>query len=222
VLAPPRPPSPPDELDLLIREARARQRKRWLLAGAVTAAVVGVLLGASAILSGQPGGSVAGDRPHGVAATRQCAATQLRLGRPRFDGAYTAHVIENLTLTNVSGRSCALRGWPAFEVSLPGGRLVSAHVGHVRNATSSRVVPNHPVTLRAGGSASFHAVENDGTGLEDICPVPLPSARVLVIPPGSSAPAHGSVPMPYCHTPRRLGVFVSPLVAGRLDKYIFQ
>jgi Protein of unknown function (DUF4232) len=177
------------------------------------------MLAAAVVFSaGRPG---AGDhgRLEGIAPTPRCTSEQLHLGRPEFDGAYTAHSVENLTFTNVSARRCAVHGWPALEVVLPDGRRVAARVGHVRNATSSRVVPARTVLLRAGGAASFHAIENDGTGLDEICPIPLPSARVLVIPPGSSAPAHRSVAMLYCHAPRRLLVFLSPVVAGRLNRY---
>ncbi len=145
---------------------------------------------------------------------------QLSLGRPIFDGAYTAHEVENLTFTNVSARSCSLRGRPRFEVVLPDGQPVVAHVGHARNATWSRVVPTRAVVLRPHGAASFHVIEDDGTGLQDICPVPLPSEKVLVTPPGSITPVGRSLELPYCNAPRRLLVYLSPLVAGRLDRYI--
>jgi Domain of unknown function (DUF4232) len=221
VLSPPEPRE--DERELLIREARARQRRRWFLALGLAAACAGAALAAFAISpAGRSGAREDHDGPSRVAAAPRCRTGQLRLGRPRFDGAYTAHVVDNLTFTNVSPRSCALRGWPALEVVSPDGRRVRARVGHVRNATSSRVVGVRAIVLRPGGAASFHAIEDDGTGLEDICPRPLPSARAVVIPPGSDVPAHRSVAMPYCHEPRRLLVLLSPVVAGRLDRYIFR
>jgi len=49
VVAPPVPPRP-DELEALIREARARQRRRWMLAAAVVALLAGVGLGTEAIV----------------------------------------------------------------------------------------------------------------------------------------------------------------------------
>lgn len=222
VVAPPEPPRP-DALEALIREARARQRKRRVLGMALSVAVAGAGLAVFAVHGrGVPNVSEKSDGSNGAATVSHCAPGRLRLGAPLFDGAYTAHVVENLTFTNVSSRSCLLRGWPAIEVVLPGGRLVAAHVGRVRNATSSRVVPARPVLLRPGGAASFHLIEDDGTGLDHICPIPLPSAAALVIPPGSSAPARRSLAMPYCHTPRRLAVYLSPVVAGRLNRYIFR
>ena len=161
-------------------------------------------------------------RPNGIAAVPRCTPGQLGLRRPIFDSAYTAHEVENLTFTNVSARSCSLRGWPTFEVVLPDGHPVVARVGRFRNATSSRVVPTRAVVLRPRGAASLHALENDGTGLEEMCPVPLPSEKVLVTPPGSSTPVRRSVEMPYCQVPRRLLVYLSPVVGGRLGRYTFR
>jgi hypothetical protein len=50
-LAPPRPPSA-DELEALIREVRARQRKRWLGTAAVIALLAGAVLGLNSIVTG--------------------------------------------------------------------------------------------------------------------------------------------------------------------------
>jgi hypothetical protein len=50
-LAPPRPPSS-DELEALIREARARQRKRWVGAAAIVAVLAGASLGIHSIATG--------------------------------------------------------------------------------------------------------------------------------------------------------------------------
>lgn len=224
VVSPPEQPRP-DELELLIPEARARQRRRRLGAAALLALAAGTALAVYAIV---PAGHRAARTDHGapaaLASPPRCLPAQLRAGKPSFDGAYTAHVVENLALTNVSAGSCALRGRPAFEVVLPGGRRVVARVGHVRNTRprGDLRVPPRDLVLRPGGAASFHVIADDGTGLDGICPLPLPTARVLVVPPGASSPARGAVKMPYCHDPRRLLVMLSPLVSGRFDPYSFQ
>lgn len=222
MLAPPRPPAH-DELEALIREARARQQRRWLLAAAVTAVVAGAVLAGHAVFQGKrSGGREDHSAPRGIAAGRRCSAEQVRLGQPRFDGAGTGHVMENMSFTNLSSRSCTLRGWPSLVVVMPDGYRVPARVGRIRNATSSRALPERTVLLRPGEAASFHAYEDDGTGLAEICPFPLPSARVLVVPPGSSTPASGAVRIPYCRDRRKLLVWLSPLVSGRLDRYTFR
>jgi photosystem II stability/assembly factor-like uncharacterized protein len=53
VLAPPRPPARPDELEALIPEARARQRRRRIVQAAGVAVALGVALAASAALVGR-------------------------------------------------------------------------------------------------------------------------------------------------------------------------
>jgi len=216
-------PPPQDESELLIREARARQRKRWLTAFALTAVVAGALLAVYAILAAGPLGTREGqDLSNGFAGAPRCTAGELRLDRPRFDGAGTGHVMESMSFTNIAARTCTLKGWPVFDVVLPDGQLVRARVGHIRNATSRRALPVRAVLLSPGGAASFHAYEDDGTGLEEACGFPLHSERVFVIPPGSSRPARAAVSVPYCHNPRRLLAWLSPVVAGRFDSYLFR
>jgi Protein of unknown function (DUF4232) len=220
MLAPPRPPAH-EESEALIREARARQRKRWLAAAALLALAAGTAMAVSAVLpASHRRPTNAANGPLAAASARPCRAGQLRLGKPSFDGAYTAHVVDNLTFTNASSRRCSLRGWPTIEAVLPGDRTVPARAGRVRNATSSAAVPTRTIVLAPGAAASFHAIENDGTGLDNICPMPLPAVQALVVPPGSRVPVRRAVSIPYCHNPRRPLVYLSPVVAGRLDRYI--
>jgi hypothetical protein len=225
VVAPPPilPSGDQDDVEALIREARARQRRRRLTALALTALVAGAVLAAYAVLAAEPPGTrERRGLPNGVTAAPRCTAGQLRLDQPRGDGAGTGHVMESVSFTNTSSQSCTLRGWPVFDVVLQGGHLVRAWVGHIRNATSSHALPVRAVLLGPGGAASFHAYEDDGTGLEERCGLGLPSARVLAIPPGSSTPARGAVAVPYCHNPRRLLAWLSPVVAGSFDSYLFR
>ena len=217
-------PPPQDEPELLIREARARQRKRWIAGAGFLAIAAGLALAVSALVPARQGGAQTGGSAPPVGVAPRCTPGQLRVGKPRFDGAYTAHVVGNMTFRNTSARSCSLKGWPSFDVVLPGGRRAAARVGHLRNTRPHHDVgvPAANVLLRPGGAASFHIVANDGTGLEETCGFPLPTDRVLVVPPGASTPARGSTTMPYCHNPRRLLVLLTPVVAGPLDRYSFE
>lgn len=217
-------PPPKDELELLIREARARQRKRWIGRAGLLALAAGLALAVSALVPAGHGRPQAGGSRRSAADAPRCTGGQLRVGKVRFDRAYTAHAVGNVAFTNVSARACSLNGRPSFEVILPRAGRVVARVGHVRNAPPPHDVGVSPreIVLRPGGAASFHVITNDGTGLDGICPLPVPTVRALVVPPGASTPARGATRMPYCHDPRRLLALLSPVVAGPLDRYSFQ
>ncbi len=217
-------PPPQGDPELLIREARARQRKRSIGAAALLALAAGVALAVSALVPARHGREQAGASGRSAGNAPRCLGGQLRAGKARFDGGYTAHVVGNMTFRNVSARSCSLKGWPSIDVVLPGGRRVAARVGHLRNTRPHHDVgvPAADVMLRPGGAASFHIVANDGTGLEEACGFPLPTVRVVVVPPGARTPARGSTTMPYCHSPRRLLVLLTPVVGGPLDRYSFE
>jgi uncharacterized protein DUF4232 len=224
MLAPPRPPSRAGELEALIREARARQRKRWIGGAALLAFATGAAVAVSVLVPAGDGRVQARRSGPSAASTPRCTGGQLRVGKARFDGVYTAHVVGNMAFRNVSAHSCSLKGRPSFDVVLSGGRRVVARVGYLRNTRPHHDVgvPAADILLRPGGAASFHIVANDGTGLEEACGFPLPMVKVLVIPPGTRTPARGSTTMPYCHNPRRLLVLLTPLVAGPVDRYSFE
>jgi len=204
-------PALPLEADPVIAEAKKRARRRRLLAVA-TCLAAGAVAGTFAFRGSE--------RPKPtVLAAPPCRGGQLQVGKPTFDGAGTGHVTENVALTNISGSRCSLRGRPSFVAVLPGGRRVAVHVGRIRNATTWRVLPAREVVLASGGAAAFHVMTDDGTGLDAICPLPLPTARFFVVPPETLSPVSGTVAMPYCHNPRRPLVWLTPVVAGRLDRY---
>jgi hypothetical protein len=86
LLAPPRPSSPPGELDALIREARARQLRRRLGFAVAAAVLVGAGFSIEAVLSASRHGEQAGGRPAAslVKAGRSCGVQVVRtkiLGR---------------------------------------------------------------------------------------------------------------------------------------------
>lgn len=204
-------PALPLELDPLIAEAKHRARRRRHLLATAGLVAVGSLT-VTYVVRGS-------ERPRpGLLATPACRPAELRAEKPRFGGVYTGHVVESLAFQNLSPATCALAGWPTVTTVLPDGRHVVARVGHVRNVGAA---PRARVTLPAGGAASFHVIADDGTG-DTACPFPLPSVRVLIVPPGAATSAHGATTMPYCHDPRRLLIALSPVVSGRLDRYAFQ
>lgn len=83
VVAPPDPPRP-DELEALIREARARQRKRWVATAAFVAILAGGALAAYSIVSGgSPGASRADFGTAPVKSAKKCG---IRVAGPRILG----------------------------------------------------------------------------------------------------------------------------------------
>ena len=71
VLSPPEPRE--DELELLIREARARQRRRWVGAAALVAVLAGAALGISSLVGGtSPSVSIGGRQRSGAANASRC------------------------------------------------------------------------------------------------------------------------------------------------------
>jgi hypothetical protein len=217
-VAPPKPPAQ-NEPDALIPEARARQWKRRMLASGLVALAAAVALSLYAIASGGSDakhGRTGGSQTVGV--FRRCRSDQLRLAGPLFNGAGTGHSIENFTFTNVSGRSCVLRGWPTVAAVVQG-KAVSETTGHwrIRNGArrTGRLLPVHAVQLPPRGAASFDVV-----ALAPFTADPPPCVRAsgeLVTPPGGHVPlrvvVHGKDE--YCGG----GLLVTPVVPGRIDRY---
>jgi hypothetical protein len=217
MLAPPRPPVP-EELEALIREARARQRRRRLIAATAVAVAAAAGLVTYAVLGfvSQSGKLHRVTDPSAVAPLSRCRSRQLRLGRPQFNGAYTGHAITNYVVTNTSAATCVLRGWPALGVMLHGRRL-ALHTGHGRNLG----LPVGRVVLGPGGAASFNVVTSDFDPGNNMGPWPCTGSSfvLLVTPPGGRAPLRLPVYSHYCGPLHGEAFTVTPLVAGKLDRY---
>jgi len=105
VLAPPKPPS--DELELLIKEARARQVRRRRLLGAASVAIAAALgLGVYALVGGfnrqlNSGTSPSGGVPH-------CRTSQISVSFPMLIGVMSRGRIILFVMTNKSGTPCSL------------------------------------------------------------------------------------------------------------------
>jgi uncharacterized protein DUF4232 len=211
-------PPPHDELALLIREARARQRRRWVVGAAVAAGSAAALVGVYAIVGGH---SSAARQGHGrrrpVAPLPRCRPEQLRVAE-RGDGAYTGHSVIDFSLGNVSTTPCTLRGRPRVQLVMRSGRLRAGGVYRLRNVHRGVTVPPRTVVLRPGGAASFLVVVVNQVGRAG----PMPSRfcawsrAFLITPPGSRSSVRAHYSLSDC------GLAVTPFVAGRLDRYSFQ
>lgn len=175
-------PPPQDELELLIREARARQRARRVGLAALLAGLAALGLGLNAVWSRGHAGSASHGRPALAAAS--CRSTQLRLSGG-FAGAGAGNDWFDFAFRNASGATCAVKGWPTVELRFAGGRVLTVR-SRVRYVTAAgKVVPVRAVALRPGSSASFtlHVLGTHNGGRP--CPQ---TGDVSVVPPGASAP----------------------------------
>jgi Domain of unknown function (DUF4232) len=117
VASPPTRPPQPDELEALIKEARERQLRRRLIGAAGLAVAAAIGLGVYALSvsrspqtrQGAEGGAFASS------SLPRCQSGQLRLSAPKMWGAAAGSLIEDLTLTNTSGTTCSVAGWPTVR-----------------------------------------------------------------------------------------------------------
>jgi hypothetical protein len=219
VVSPPEPPRP-DELEALIREARARQRRRHLAFALVAAAAAVIGLGLQAILAG--GGANgrawhASRRP--LASISRCSGDQL-VASGRGGGLYTGHALIYFTFRNVSGEPCKLRGTPPVGLVMRHGRHLAAPEQRIRNLSrrSAQPVPVQTVVLRPHGIASFLVVVTNQVGRRGPEPQVFCSwsRSILVTPPGgigTRVPLRYSLPS--------CGLLVTPVVAGDDRRYSF-
>jgi hypothetical protein len=117
MLAPPRPPSH-DELEALIKEARARQLRRRLLGAAGVAIAAALGLGVYA-LTVQGDGDARSTRRSASAGPPLCSGSQLTMSIGG-QGA-TSMVLGGAQITNAGGQACALpRGRPVVRITWQG------------------------------------------------------------------------------------------------------
>jgi hypothetical protein len=203
--------SPPDlrqdDLELLIREARARQRRRWAVGAAAVAICAGAALGIYALIPGATRSShpkkETSPRPN--VSRPRCGVGQLRLSGhgTGVTGVATGNLLGVFTLTNASRTACRLGGWPKVQRLNRAGRELPTH--YVRGVFKpSGNAPFHEVSLRPGGATSFNVFGDNA---------PCATTRtVRVEPPGDRAWLSVATRMPACSA-----LYVLPLVAGRTD-----
>lgn len=210
VLAPP----PRDELEALIREARERQRRRRIVATATVAVLGAAGLVGYALVARD--GSQGRGRPQGqLAGLPRCHSNQLRLSVPPAWGAAAGTMYEPATLTNTSGSSCTVAGWPALRrLDATGQRIPVRLERWVYRLRGS--APYSVVTLAPGKTATFDIFGSDWNHRFDRA---CREARTIeVMPRGgggwlsvTAASAEGQRVIPAC----RLWL-LGPLVAGRV------
>jgi hypothetical protein len=183
----------------------------YLAALVVVAVLVGPAIGASAAHSKSTTTTV-------VKSSLECNATQLKFSRPGAVSAITGEEAFTITITNVSGRRCQLRGYPTVRFYTSAGRLLTFSYVH----TSLYFKNQSPklVNLAAHGHAYFIVAKYRC----DLGQRYLSSFFYLLAPGTSGAPTvehvAGDQPgvMPYCDGSSRgpgQSLDISPVVATR-------
>lgn len=146
MIAPPKPPSH-DELEALIKEARARQLRRRLLGAAGVAIAAAIGLGAYAVTTGGNPGILAQPPASGGRATGpKCRAAQLSAS-VGFQGA-TQTDVGSAEIKNTGDRACSLpAGWPHVRLTSDGKTLVV----HQQRPLRSGGPPRPPARVLAPG-----------------------------------------------------------------------
>ena len=208
MLAPPRPPTL-EETEALIREARARQRRRQLIgAGLIAVAAASALaIGAGLQVNNPTNTRSRTGRPASASALPSCRSDQLRLTAPKGWGAAAGSLIAGFTLTNTSGSSCAVAGWPAVQRLSRAGQPIPVTVQRWVY-TQRGPAPYRVVRLRPGGAATFPVTGQDWNHAVDrACPN---AGAVRVEPTGGGGWLSVALKIPAC---RRWNV--GPFVRGR-------
>lgn len=140
MIAPPRPPSH-DELEALIKEARARQLRRRLLGAAGAAIATALGLAVYAFVTGGAVGRTAGGSPNTPLVAPLCRASQLSASADGLNGEAFGTMGGEATLTNVGAGVCSLpTGRPDVRILWQGRSLP------VREATAAADDPlPHPL-----------------------------------------------------------------------------
>jgi hypothetical protein len=149
MIAPPKPPSC-DELEALIKEARARQLRRRLLGAAGVAVAAAVGLGVYAFATGGGPTNLAQPPAQGGRATGpRCRAAQLSAS-VGFQGA-TQTLVGGADIKNIGGRTCSLpAGWPRVRLTSNGNALVV----HQQRPQRSGSPPGPPARVLAPGQTA--------------------------------------------------------------------
>lgn len=118
MIAPPRPPAH-DELEALIKEARARQLRRRLLGAVGVAIAAAVGLSIYAAFVGRGAGKSAVTSPNPPAGVQLCRSSQLAMSIGGQGS--TQMVLGGAVITNTGGQACALPfGRPVVRITWNG------------------------------------------------------------------------------------------------------
>ena len=154
------------------------RRSRWLLVPGAAVAVAAALIAA--------GGSAAAPARAGAASAPSCSASGLVIWLGQANGT-AGSAYYQLFFTNLSGRTCSLRGFPGVSaVNLAGGQIGAAAARDHSGSTAAVTLAN-----RRSASATLRIVDA-GAFPQSACG-PVTAAGLRVYPPNQ----RGSKVVPY-------------------------
>lgn len=191
MIAPPREPLHRfDDLEALIRQARARQRRRWMTATAGVAVLAGAFIAIYGLAdpSSRSHPHIASPSLRPGVVTR-CRADQLAISFVYRGAAVMGEEGGLLRFTNIGSSACSIRGWPRVVAIRQGG----SRVGALRIARAPMLfatywlhgprVPTLALRRQASGYAILGGFDNPvGRPPQWRCPS---ARRLLVTPPES-------------------------------------
>jgi hypothetical protein len=177
VVATPEPPRP-DHLEALIREARARQRRRRVFAASVVGVCAAVALGVFAVTNGvrsRPPVSTPSAKP----AAARCTLAGLHVQRI---GSYAGLDQSGgyYGLTNIGRQTCSLNGWPYVVAVKADGQEGTGERVRETFYGPFRAPPRPPtINLEPGATAAFALTTGDSPlGSARTCPAPYRHLRI--------------------------------------------
>ena len=120
---------------------------------------------------------VGGGGPRGAGLLPRCTSGQLRISAPKGWGVAAGSLIEDLTLTNTSGVSCSVAGWPTVRRLDRAGHLIPVALSRwVYQETGA--APFRVLRLQPRDAATFPIFGQDWNHAVDRA---CPNARVIQI-----------------------------------------
>jgi hypothetical protein len=184
------------------------RRKFAAVAAALGIGIGGAVWAASAASAAPASAAPAAAAP-AAAAVRECATGQLAVwvSPDRGDGA-AGSIFYPLDLTNISGRSCFVIGWPGVSATNLNGRQLGS------DARRDTAVPRRVVTLAPGASAHatlrYVDVQVDkGPGCRA-----TNSTFLRVIPPDQTTSRNAFFEVPACTVKGRVYLEISRIAPG--------
>ena len=187
MIAPPRPPAH-DELEALIKEARARQLRRRLLGSVGVAVAAAVVLGVYALVTGGSAGRTTAGSANASGGAPPCRASQLS-STAGLNGAAFGTMMGTVILTNTGAGACSFPTGRPHVTVLWQGRVLpvrEAGMGRPSGRPVPVLAPHSGVAIDMGWSHWCGRKLAGGTSSDPTFRLSWPGPLVVDVPNGVS------------------------------------